>query len=49
MYKRLLLIPIVLFLSACAQTKDIPPPRYTKSQVAPYSLEALDAQYHQGH
>lgn len=49
MYKRLLLILIVLFLNACSQqTRGITPPTYTKSHMHPYSLEALDAQYHQG-
>ena len=49
MYK-LLFIALLLLLSACTtqQARSITPQTYQVSHVAPYSLEALDAHYHQG-
>jgi uncharacterized lipoprotein YajG len=48
MYKLLLLIPLFLLLSGCAQqTRGIGPQTYSTSQAPQYSLEALDARYHQ--
>ena len=50
MFRLLLLIPLLLLLSACAQeTRGAIPRTYTTSHVSPYSLEALDARYHQRH
>jgi len=48
MYKLLLLIPLFLLLSGCAQqTRGIGLQTYSTSQAAQHSLEALDARYHQ--
>ncbi len=50
MYKLLLLLPLFLLLAGCAQqTRGVAPQTHSTSQAASYSLEALDARYHQGH
>jgi len=51
MNKLLLLLPLILFLSACSQqtTRGIQIPyNNVNSHINPYSLEALDARYQQG-
>jgi len=45
MYKLLLLLPLFLLLEGCAQSVvGITPQKHE----TPYSLEAIDARYHQG-
>lgn len=49
MYRYLLILPLLLLFTGCAQqagTFTSNPPSI--SQAAPYSLEALDARYRQG-
>ena len=50
MYKLLFAIALSLLFTGCAQqTRGVAPQMQSTSSVTPYSLEALDARYHQGY
>lgn len=47
MYKLLLILTLLLLFNGCSQQVQGLSPQM-QGQTSPYSLEALDAQYHQG-